>query len=130
MEMIITEAVFICALGGVLYGLIELLWRGFTHWTMVLCGGLCFLMMYLINTVCRKRLRKLTLCAAAVTLIEFFTGCIVNIMLGWQVWDYSDRPGNILGQICPLFTLFWFLLSIPGTALCSRLRKRLSVLFP
>lgn len=125
-ELMNTETVFICLIGGVLYGLIELLWRGYTHWTMVICGGICFMLMYLIDLVCRKKLRKLILCAAAVTTTEFLTGCVVNIILDWQVWDYSNRPGNILGQICPLFTLFWFLLSIPGCALCSRLRKHLN----
>ena len=35
--------------GGFGYGLIEILWRGRTHWSMVLCGGLCFLVMYLIS---------------------------------------------------------------------------------
>ena len=28
--------------GGVAYGLIELLWRGRTYWTMVLTGGACY----------------------------------------------------------------------------------------
>ena len=34
------------ALGGAGYGAIELLWRGFTHWTMVLTGGFCFSILY------------------------------------------------------------------------------------
>ena len=37
------QYVLIYAAGGLLYGLIEILWRGWTHWSMVLCGGLCFL---------------------------------------------------------------------------------------
>ena len=43
------QYLLIYAAGGLLYGLIEILWRGWTHWSMVLCGGLCFLMMYLIS---------------------------------------------------------------------------------
>ena len=43
------QYVLIYAAGGLLYGLIEILWRGWTHWSMVLCGGLCFLVMYLIS---------------------------------------------------------------------------------
>ena len=28
--------------------------------------------------------------------------------LGLGVWDYSNQPGNVLGQICPAFGLLWF----------------------
>ena len=54
------------------------------------------------------------LCAAEVTTVEYLTGLLVNLRLGWNVWDYSTRPLNVLGQICPEYTLLWFLLSIPG----------------
>ena len=33
-------------IGGVTYAMIEIMWRGNTHWTMVLLGGLCFLTLY------------------------------------------------------------------------------------
>ena len=46
--------------------------------------------------------------AAIITAYEFAVGMIVNVQLGWQVWDYSQIPGNILGQICPMFTGTWF----------------------
>ncbi len=50
--------------------------------------------------------------AVIITAYEFFVGIIVNLRLGWNVWDYSSVPGNILGQICPTFTLLWFLLCL------------------
>lgn len=28
--------------------------------------------------------------------------------VGLDVWDYSNQPGNVLGQICPVFGLLWF----------------------
>ena len=49
--------------------------------------------------------------AIIITLLELIAGIIVNIILGWNVWDYSNLPGNLLGQICPQFTVLWFLLS-------------------
>ena len=56
--------------GGISYGLLELLWRGRTHWTMLLLGGVCFLC---IGTIRRKGfslpLRSL-LCALIVTALE------------------------------------------------------------
>ena len=53
------------------------------------------------------------LCGGANTAAEFITGCIVNLWLGWDVWDYSDLPGNFLGQICPQFAALWCILSGP-----------------
>lgn len=117
------EFVLVYLIGGMLYGLTELLWRGWTHWTMLLCGGLCFTLMYLISMSGIELVKKWVLSAAAITTVEFLTGCLVNLRLGWQVWDYSDMPYNLLGQICPQFLLLWLALSIPGVALCTALRS-------
>lgn len=49
--------------------------------------------------------------ASIVTVGEFITGCIVNLWLGLMVWDYSNMPFNLLGQICLPFALAWVVLS-------------------
>ncbi len=118
------EYFIVYLLGAALYGLAELLWRGWTHWTMLLCGGLCFTLIYIISGSGLGRVRKWILCAAVITAVEFETGLLVNLTLGWGVWDYSDMPLNLMGQICPAFTLAWLALSVPGTALCTLLRRR------
>ena len=46
--------------------------------------------------------------ALIITCYEFFVGMVVNLRLGWDVWDYSALPRNVLGQICPAFTGIWF----------------------
>lgn len=46
-----------------------------------------------------------------ITTLEFITGYIVNIRLGWNIWDYSKFPFNVCGQICPLFTIAWYYVS-------------------
>lgn len=120
------QYLLIYAAGGLLYGLIEILWRGWTHWSMVLCGGLCFLMMYLISDLPLCLMKKCVLSSAAICTAEFYTGCLVNLRLGWNVWDYSAERLNLLGQICPRFALLWLLLSVPGLWLCSRIRRVLS----
>ena len=122
------EFFLVYAIGGLLYGLMELLWRGWTHWTMVLCGGLCFTLMYLISALNMPLVRKWILCAAVITAVEFLTGCLVNLRLGWQVWDYSGLPYNLLGQICPHFLLLWLALSVPGVALCTAIRQAFTAL--
>lgn len=117
------EFLLIYILGGLLYAGMELLWRGWTHWSMVLCGGLCFTVMYRISMLPLPMLKKCLLSAAVITLVEFLAGCLLNLRLGWAVWDYSDLPLNLLGQICPQFLLLWLALSVPGLALCQMLRR-------
>ena len=115
-------AVFL--LGGLAYGAVELLWRGRTHWTMLLTGGLCFLFLYRTATgTALSPLRQYALCAGFITAAEFLTGAAVNRALGWNVWDYSGRPMNLYGQICLRYTVYWFFLSIPGCALARLLYR-------
>ena len=117
------ELLPVFALGSILYGLTEILWRGWTHWTMLLCGGICFTLMYLVSGSERSLVKKWLLSTCIITTVEFVAGCIVNLRLHWQVWDYSSLPFNLLGQICPRFILMWFALSIPGVALCTLLHR-------
>lgn len=60
--------------------------------------------------------------ATGITMIEFISGLILNVWLGLNMWDYSNMPGNILGQICPQFTLLWFFLSAFGIFLDDLIR--------
>ena len=97
-------------LGGMAYGLIEVLFRGHTHWSMVITGGACVLTLYLIMDWTMNLPLVVAALAGAgiITFYEFCVGMLVNVSFGWHVWDYSSMPGNILGQICPLFTGLWF----------------------
>ena len=101
--------------GGLLYILIELAWRGHSHWTMFVLGGICFLALGLINEVLPWETplwEQILIGAILITCLEFLTGCIVNLLLGWEVWNYSDMPGNILGQICPQYFILWLPVSL------------------
>lgn len=113
--------------GGLLYILMELVWRGRSHWTMFLLGGLCFVGLGLINEVLPWDMplwRQVLMGACIVTALEFMAGCTVNLWLGWGVWDYSNMPGNVLGQICPQFFLLWLPVSLAGIVLDDILRYR------
>ena len=119
------EAVIVFISGAAGYPLIELLWRGHTHWTMALVGGICFLLIYLNEKRnARKTLlnRCLTGCMI-ITVTELVCGIIVNKILGWDVWDYSDMPVNFMGQICITYSALWFLLVIPLIYLCTVVKK-------
>lgn len=112
-------------MGGLLYVLIEMLWRGYSHWTMFLVGGLCFALIGLINEVIPWEMPfvwQMMIGAVIITAVEFVSGCIINLWLGWNVWDYSELPFNALGQICLPFTFLWFLISAVGIVLDDYLR--------
>ena len=111
-------------IGGSAYYGIEVLARGFSHWTMFLVGGTCFILIGIINEITPKMplIRQMFLSAIIITAIEFISGCILNLWLGWNVWDYSDEFGNILGQIRVKHSIYWFLLSSIGIVLDDYIR--------
>lgn len=101
--------------GGLVYYLIEILWRGYSHWTMIILGGLCFVAVGLINNILPWNMvieLQALIGAVLITSLEFIVGLIVNVNLGWDIWDYSNVPFNFLGQICLPFSLLWYMLSI------------------
>ena len=105
----------IALFGGSLYCVLELIWRGRTHPSMALCGGLCFLFIYLINDNLRGAsiIKQGLISCIFITIVELCCGFIVNICMGLDVWDYSAISYNLLGQICLPFSIIWFLISIP-----------------
>lgn len=111
-------------IGGLIYVLIELIARGRSHWSMFIVGGLAFFLIGCINEKCRKMplVRQMLIGAIVITALEFVCGCIVNLWLGWNVWDYSNMPFNLLGQICLPFTAIWFFLSVVAVVLDDWIR--------
>lgn len=111
--------------GGLLYNLLETAWRGWSHWTMFILGGMCFVCPGLINEVIPWSMplwQQIIIGACIITGLEFMTGCIINLWLGWDVWDYSQMQGNILGQICPQYFVLWMPVSLMGIALDDWIR--------
>ena len=111
--------------GGCIYYAIEILWRGYSHWSMFLLGGICFLFLGMINEVIPWEMelwKQAVIGTVMITFLEFAVGCVVNLWLGWNVWDYSNVPFNILGQICLPYIILWFPLSAAGIILDDWLR--------
>lgn len=117
------------AIGGAGYGTIEILWRGHTHWTMIMAGGICFVIFSQISErlAGKPLILKAVLCSGAVTVVEFVFGVIFNLLLKMDIWDYSKLPLNLLGQICPLFSLMWGVLGLLFLPLSSVMNKKLAV---
>ena len=127
----ILDRALVFGTGASFYSLLETIWRGHTHWSMSLTGGLVLLTVYTAerrthHTLWRRCLRS----AGIITAYEFVVGCLVNLRLGWQVWDYSSQPGNVLGQVCPLFCFLWLMLSLPVLLLCGWLRHHMEPQLP
>lgn len=112
-------------LGGSAYMGLELLWRGRSHGSMFLAGGLCFLLIGQLGQV-RPRLPvplRALVGAGIVTMVELGAGLLFN--RDYQVWDYRDQPLNFHGQICPLFTILWIPVSLAAIWLYGLLDLRL-----
>ncbi len=110
------------ALGGTVYGLLEVLWRGYTHPSMWLAGGLCFCGFGYLGQRFKTAplLYRCVAGALLVTGVEFTFGLVCNRLLGLGVWDYSHLRFHLLGQVCLLFTVLWGFLSIPGMFLARQ----------
>lgn len=125
MRNLLCKYLSLFGIGGVLYVLLEHLWRGYSHWTMFVLAGVSFVFLGLINEIIPWQMllwKQMLIGTAGITTLEFVTGCIVNLWLGWHVWDYSGMPGNILGQICPQYTILWILVSLAGIVLDDWIR--------
>ena len=112
-------------LGGAVYMTMEFLWRGRSHGSMFLLGGLCFLGMgVLVRHFSRVPLAiKVLLGAAMVTALELITGLTINGR--YEIWDYRDMPVNFRGQICLNFSLLWMPITLLGMRLYDAAERRL-----
>ena len=112
-------------MGGGAYMTLEFLWRGRSHGSMFLLGGLCFLLIgKLSNWLANIPLAvQLLLFSAMITFLELLTGLAVNGSYG--VWDYREVPYNFLGQICLPFTLLWIPVSLGARELYRLADRRL-----
>lgn len=104
------ERAMLFLLGGGGYLAVELAWRGASHWTMFLAGGicLCVLQALAVRPVCLPLAAGAG--AAAVSGLEVCIGLACREVLHIAVWDYSAEWGNLAGLVCPRYCLYWFLL--------------------
>jgi len=110
----LNKSFLICCTGGLIYGLIEIMYRGYTHWTMLLLAFIVSIPLDAFNERIGwdwPFLKQVLFGGTIITIAEFIVGCIINLWLGMNVWDYSNVPFNILGQVCPQFWVAWCMLT-------------------
>lgn len=106
--------------GGIFYFYLEIIYRGYSHFSMIICAGLCLVCVgRLGNFILRQNICMLfkicmiiLMSMAVITSLELVTGLIVNCKLKLGVWDYTDMRYNYKGQICAEFTCLWGLLGL------------------
>ena len=123
--LLIPKVVLLFVFGGLMYMGVEILFRGYTHFSMFFVGGLCFVLVGGINEKLPWNMAfvsQMMIASLLVTAVEFAAGVILNLVLGLGVWDYSTLPYNLLGQISLIFSVGWFFLSAIGILLDDWLR--------
>lgn len=107
--------------GGTVYFLLEVAFKTLTghperiSWTMLIVAILLTVAVercgYQLPWAVPLWLQALC-CAALVTAVELVAGCVINLWLDLDVWDYSTMPGNLWGQICPQYSAIWWVLCL------------------
>ena len=119
------KRVLLFCVGGIGYVALEYLWRGWSHSSMFLAGGSCFLLLGKLNSVQPRLNLPLRGLAGAgiITTVELLAGLLVN--RDYRVWDYRNLPMNYQGQICLRFFLLWIPISLLAMALHHLLSRRI-----
>ncbi len=124
----IEKHIILFVIGGMAYFFLEVAVRGYSHYTMFLCGGACFVCCGLLNENVKIKMSfvsQMVLSAVIITILEFITGLIVNVWLKMDIWDYSHLPYNFMGQICLLYSVLWFFVSSAAIVMDDFLRYKL-----
>lgn len=100
-------------IGGMVYVGMELLWRGWSHGSMFVVGGICFLLIGSIETVFPNMplVIQSIFGGCIVTMMELLSGLFLNVFLHLHVWDYSGLPMNFMGQVCLSYYFLWIFVS-------------------
>jgi uncharacterized membrane protein len=104
---------------------LELLWRGWSHGSMFLAGGLCFLLLGQLNRMQPRLPLLLRALAGAgiITMVEYAAGLLIN--RDYAVWDYRALPLNYHGQICLSFCLLWIPVALSAMTVYDILDRKI-----
>ena len=113
-------------IGGTAYMILEFIWRGRSHGSMFLLGGLCFLLVGGGSAKFPKipAFARPILGAGIITGLELLTGWLVN--RDFEVWDYRDQLFQFQGQICLAFSLLWVPVSLAAIELYALTQRKVA----
>lgn len=111
----ILKNVVLSVVGGLSYGIIELIYRQKTYYLMILCGAIAIILLDKINDYISWDMDILLqgcIGSLIITGMEFTIGNLYLMGIVPKMWDYSNVWLNYKGIICLPFSLIWILLSI------------------
>lgn len=117
--------IYIFIMMGSVYVTVEIMWRGYSFASMFILAGICGVLIGCINDAISWEMpiwlqALIGMCIGLSG--EFITGYILNVRMCLNLWDYSDMPLNLMGQICVPFALAWYLLSFVAIILDDYIR--------
>lgn len=118
---------FLFWFGGSFYVTLEVFYREYSHVSMFILAGVVFTLVGLLNEVLPWEFDLVwqDIIGTGIALIgEYITGMIVNVKMGLNVWDYSDKFLNLNGQICLEFGLIWIPLILLAIVIDDIIRWR------
>ena len=120
-EQIIKNVVlFIC--GFCMYITAEVLFRGYSYWSMGILGGLSMCIIGGLNNYISWDMPlfiQMIIGATVITFFELIVGLTDKLYLHIGMWDYSNMPMNFMGVICVPFFFVWMVLSFAAIILAD-----------
>ena len=110
-------------MGGLVYCGIELMWRGRTHISSFIMGGIAILVVGGLNEGYDWDMPvwyQMLLSSLFITAMEYVVG--INFNTDYHIWDYRELWLNVDGQICFGYSLLWGLLGLVGILLDDFIR--------
>lgn len=135
LRKVIIEDIIVWLSGGIIYFLLEQLIRGYSHISMFICGGFALLVVGRLGEILKIYIDKKSKYyvfvmfggSAIITLIELFTGIIVNVIMELDVWNYGEMFMNFRGQICFAYSVLWGFASLVCVKINYILRQKIFV---
>lgn len=97
------------------YMIMELLFRGYTYFTMGVLGGITILILDKLNSKISWDMDLLLqgcIGSILITTMELIVGEFIKINHFTEMWNYSNIPMNFDGVICLPYSLLWILVSL------------------
>lgn len=128
-DLLVKKLLILTFIMGMIYFTAEGFCRGWTNIAMLFVGGLCCVLIGLLdeftNGFSLKIWQQCILGTLIILAVEYTSGVILNIWFKLHIWDYSKSFGNINGQICVPYGIMWFILTPFAIWLDNFLRWRI-----
>lgn len=109
----IWEYILLLCFAGYTYVCLELLFRGRSDVSMLIVASICSIPIIFLNNIFSFEmdfLLQVIICTFSTTGIEYLAGQFF-VNKDHQIWDYSNIPFNLNGQICLRFMIIWFVIA-------------------